>query len=266
MAPINYAMEILNRTRPVGTGPTQGADAVSVVGPVPTGRLSAFNFPSRFSGKQKPNSMLARSRSIVADMPNPYQSPEATTNEDKPASFKWPFSTKAAIAVLVSIIFAAAIDLPSRLTNSAWTSFELRMWLVFASSIAMLAFTLPTLKEKFPNLVSVASYCLAIAGLLGLTSCLGLLIELYMAWYSGVEVKRFALHNSMFGRYAYVYWINHAALCLLPLFICWHGVAKRRWLIIPALVTICLVAAANLRFSYLFNRDEIPSSWSQFFW
>jgi len=196
---------------------------------------------------------------------NPYKSPEQS-QEDVVVARLWPVYHQMFASIFTIFAAGFAIFWAWRLLGheAPLTAVEIRVWLVLVFGTLLVCFASSWLRTNYLNVASVFRYAFGIAGTPSLAS---ISVEMFMAWYSGVEFELFAFTNRAFGDYAWVYWIDIIATSVVPIVICVHGVTRRRWVIVPALVFVCLVAAADLRFSYILNHaNYLPSSWSHLFW
>ena len=203
-------------------------------------------------------------------MVNPYKSPEQSVQEEVddiprlwlvyqriPASI---FTTFAAGYVVFWTWQLIGYEQPLSVA-------EVRLWLLFIFGVLLVAFSSTSLRAKFLNAASISRYVFGVAGTFILAGVSGIFVEMFMAWYSGVEVESFQITSGLYGNHAWVFWLNLVMIAVLPIGICLHGVARRRWVVVPVLIFVCLVAAANLRAHYIFDHtDQMPSSWIQFFW
>lgn len=203
-------------------------------------------------------------------MVNPYKSPEQSVEGDVVvASRLWPIYHRIFASVFTTVVSGFLIFWAWRFLGheKPLIAAEIRLWLLLVSGILLIGFSSSRLRRNHLNVASVSRYIFGITGTLVLASMSGIFIEMFMAWYSGVEYEFFAYSQRLFGSFAWIYWLSVATLCFLPIVICLHGVARRRWIVVPVLMFVCFVAAANLRFSYILNHANfVPSSWSHFFW
>jgi Ni/Fe-hydrogenase subunit HybB-like protein len=105
----------------------------------------------------------------------------------------------------------------------------------------------------------------------GMIVVYGYLIEIFMAWYSGVEFEVFMAHNRLFGNYGWAFWL--LILCnfvaIQPLW--FRRVRQTPW----ALFLISIIVSIGMwleRFVIIvvsLTRDFLPSSWGNYtptFW
>ena len=203
-------------------------------------------------------------------MVNPYKSPEQIAQEEvNHTSRLWPVYQRIAASIFTTFAAGYVVFWTWQLIGyeQPLSITEVRLWLLLIFGALLVAFSSTSLRTKFLNTASISRYVFGVVGTFILASASGIFVELFMAWYSGVEVESFAYSNRVFGDYAWVFWLNLVMIAVLPIGICLHGVTRRRWVVVPVLIFVCLVAAANLRAHYIFDHtDQIPSSWIQFFW
>ena len=203
-------------------------------------------------------------------MVNPYKSPGQSEKEETVhTSGLWPVYQRISASILTTIVAGYAIFQVWRLVGfeTSLTTVEVRLWLLLGSGVLLLCFSSTSLRRKYLNFASVSRYVFGVAGTFILAGVSGIFVEMFMAWYSGVEIVPSPGLSRSLGNYVQLFWFNIFALSILPVSICLHGVARRRRIVVPALVLVCLVAAANLRLNFFVNHsDQVPSSWIQFFW
>ena len=91
-------------------------------------------------------------------------------------------------------------------------------------------------------------------------------IELFMAWYSGVEFEQFALSNRAFGNYAWAYWIMVTCNVMIPQLFWIKWCRTTPWF----MVVVCIFVNIGMWFERFvititsLSRDFLPSSWSYF--
>ena len=204
---------------------------------------------------------------------NPYQSPGVLPDEEgrgRGDRQPLPFHFRLVVAIFCIFVAGYAAALMWRLIGfrTPLLMYEIRHWLVLIFGIALAFFSSSRLRTTFPDAASIARISFGISGVSQAAVFFGALaIELFIAWYSGVEVEQIALAYRAFGSYVWLWWLNQIAYCSLPVLITVNGVMKRRWFAVPALILLLLLTLVNLRSSYFSNHtDVIPSSWSMFFW
>lgn len=90
--------------------------------------------------------------------------------------------------------------------------------------------------------------------------------ELFMAWYSGVTVEKFAFFNRAFGPYAWAYWVMVVCNVLFPQLF-WIRKIRRS---IPIMMVIVILVNVGMWFERFviivtsLHRDFLPSSWGMF--
>ncbi len=92
------------------------------------------------------------------------------------------------------------------------------------------------------------------------------LIELFMAWYSGVIYEKYAFMNRMLGPYAWAYWIMVACNVVIPQLL-WFRKIRRRAIYFYPVVILVNVGMWFERFVIVvtsLHRDYLPSSWGHF--
>jgi molybdopterin-containing oxidoreductase family membrane subunit len=91
-------------------------------------------------------------------------------------------------------------------------------------------------------------------------------IELFIAWYSNVEVEQFAFLNRTRGHYAWAYWIMVTCNVVVPQLFWFKKVRTHPWL----MVLVCIGVNIGMWFERFvivitsLNRDFLPSSWGYF--
>ncbi len=91
-------------------------------------------------------------------------------------------------------------------------------------------------------------------------------IELFMAWYSGLSYERFAFLNRATGPYAWAYWIMIFCNVVAPQLF-WFKRIRRSALLIYPIVILINVGMWFERFVIIvssLHRDYLPSSWDYF--
>jgi molybdopterin-containing oxidoreductase family membrane subunit len=92
------------------------------------------------------------------------------------------------------------------------------------------------------------------------------IIELFIAWYSGVAYERYAFMNRALGPYAWAYWIMVTCNVILPQLL-WIRKIRRTVLYMYPLVILINVGMWFERFVIIassLHRDYLPSSWDYF--
>ncbi len=93
------------------------------------------------------------------------------------------------------------------------------------------------------------------------------MIELFIAWYSGVAEERYAFMNRIGGPYALAYWCMVACNVILPQLL-WIRKIRRTIALMYPLVILVNVGMWLERFVIIvtsLHRDFLPSSWGMFF-
>ncbi|QEG20215.1 hypothetical protein [Mariniblastus fucicola] len=208
-------------------------------------------------------------------MVNPYQSPKRLPTSESEQTQSWSVYHRLFASVLLTAAGALLVIGLYRVLGfeKSPSGHEVRLWLLLVFSAVLTFFCLGTSRRKvgrlanFRNTSSVFRYAIGVVGAFNLAVCSAHWLEMFMAWYSGVEYENFVLFRYPFGPYAWIYWVNVVALCLLPQTVCLHGIARRKWLVLTMLIGVFLFTAVNLRgINLMVHRNQIPSSWSQFFW
>ncbi len=100
----------------------------------------------------------------------------------------------------------------------------------------------------------------------GMIVVYGYFIELFFAWYSGVEVERFMAVNRMFGDYGWAFWalIFCNLVAIQPLWL--TRVRQTPWMlfVISVLVSIGMWLERFVIFIVSLTRDFLPSSWGNY--
>jgi len=191
---------------------------------------------------------------------NPYKSPEQSLpNETSFVPRLWSVYYRLCASIFTTVVVGYAIFWAWRFLghDNSLTSIELRMWLLLVFGVVLVCFSWPPLRRKCSNAASVSRYTYGIAGTLILASTLGIFVEKWMAWYSGVTYVSVGYAGSS--------WFTIVTTGFLPIFICLHGVARRRWMIVPSIVFVSFVVVATLRMHFFLNHtNAVPSSWSMF--
>ncbi|MBU0753644.1 MAG: polysulfide reductase NrfD [Planctomycetes bacterium] len=92
------------------------------------------------------------------------------------------------------------------------------------------------------------------------------LIELFMAWYSGVAYERYAFMNRVMGPYAWAYWTMVSCNVFIPQLL-WIRKIRRTILLMYPVVILVNVGMWFERFVIIatsLSRDFLPSSWDYF--
>ena len=91
-------------------------------------------------------------------------------------------------------------------------------------------------------------------------------MELFTAWYSGVDAERYAFLNRAFGPYAWAYWTMVGCNVLVPQLLWIRKVRRSVWLMYPVVILVN-VGMWFERFVIIvtsLHRDYLPSSWGMF--
>ena len=91
-------------------------------------------------------------------------------------------------------------------------------------------------------------------------------VELFIAWYSGVQWERYCFYNRMFGPYAWSYWLMVSCNVLFPQLL-WFKTIRRNALLMYPIVLLINVGMWFERFVIVvvsLHRDFLPSSWGMY--
>jgi len=94
----------------------------------------------------------------------------------------------------------------------------------------------------------------------------GYAMELFMAWYGGVAVERYAFMNRALGPYAWAYWTMVTCNVVVPQLLWFKKIRRSVWLMYP-IVLLVNVGMWFERFVIVvtsLSRDYLPSSWDHF--
>jgi len=92
------------------------------------------------------------------------------------------------------------------------------------------------------------------------------IIELFIAWYSGVQWERYCYFNRMFGPYGWAYWLTVACNVVAPQLL-WFKAIRRSALRMYPIVLLINVGMWFERFVIVvvsLHRDFLPSSWGMY--
>lgn len=95
----------------------------------------------------------------------------------------------------------------------------------------------------------------------------GYLIELFMAWYSGVEYERYVFLNRMFGPYWWSYWLMMACNVIVPQLF-WFKKIRTSLplsLILSILVNVGMWMERFVIVITALHRDFLPSNWDMYY-
>ncbi len=91
-------------------------------------------------------------------------------------------------------------------------------------------------------------------------------MELFMAWYSGMAYERYVFLNRALGPYAWGYWIMFCCNALVPQLLWIRRVRRSVWLMFPVIILVN-VGMWFERFVIVvtsLHRDYLPSSWDMY--
>ena len=91
-------------------------------------------------------------------------------------------------------------------------------------------------------------------------------VELFIAWYSGVQWERYCFINRMFGPYAWSYWMMVGCNVVVPQLLWIRGIRRNTLLMYPIVILIN-VGMWIERFVIVvvsLHRDFLPSSWGMY--
>ncbi|MBF0429675.1 MAG: polysulfide reductase NrfD [Fibrobacteria bacterium] len=91
-------------------------------------------------------------------------------------------------------------------------------------------------------------------------------VELFIAWYSGNSLERFAFMNRALGPYAWAYWIMVSCNVIFPQFL-WIKKVRRNLITTYVIILLVNVGMWMERFVIIvtsLHRDYLPSSWGIF--
>jgi len=95
----------------------------------------------------------------------------------------------------------------------------------------------------------------------------GYIIELFIAWYSGVEFERYMAYNRLFGDYAWAFWALIACngLAIQPLW--FKSVRQSEWalFVISLIVSVGMWLERYVIVAVTLTRDWLPSSWGNYY-
>jgi Ni/Fe-hydrogenase subunit HybB-like protein len=92
------------------------------------------------------------------------------------------------------------------------------------------------------------------------------IVELFVAWYSGVAVERFAFMNRALGPYAWAYWIMVSCNVIFPQLL-WIKKIRRTVLLMYPIILLVNVGMWFERFVIVvssLSRDYLPAAWDYF--
>jgi Ni/Fe-hydrogenase subunit HybB-like protein len=100
----------------------------------------------------------------------------------------------------------------------------------------------------------------------GLIVVYGYVIELFIAWYSGIEFERYMAYNRLFGDYAWSFWalIFCNALAIQPL---WFKAVRQSQValfIVALIVSVGMWLERYVIVAVTLTRDFLPSSWGNY--
>ena len=145
---------------------------------------------------------------------------------------------------------------------------------VFAGFAMVLILAVPLRKApKFEHLITLRHLDNAAKLMLatGMIVVYGYFIEIFIAWYSGVEFERFMIWNRMFGDHGIFFWalIFCNFIAIQPLW--FRKVRQSPWLLflISIIVSVGMWLERFVIFVVSLTKDFLPSSWADYistFW
>jgi len=88
-------------------------------------------------------------------------------------------------------------------------------------------------------------------------------VELFIAWYSGVLYERYVFLNRMLGPYAWTYWLMITGNVLVPQLLWFQRFRRNSWVLYPIVLAV-IVGMWMERFVIIvtsLHRDFLPSAW-----
>ena len=136
---------------------------------------------------------------------------------------------------------------------------ENQVWVLLLSSLAAISFTFAT-----SRLADAGKFTCAMAGFSILAYHL---LEVYIAYWTGTNVERFAFYQRALGNYYWLYWAIVFVLAVLPLASLVSIIRRSSLVSIFSLCLIMTVSGFYLRSNFIVRYgDSMPTSWHQFFW
>lgn len=145
---------------------------------------------------------------------------------------------------------------------------------VFAGFAMVLIIAIPLRRAfNFEHLITMRHLDNAAKVMLGtgMIVVYGYFIEIFIAWYSGVEFERYMIYNRMFGDYWWAFWglILCNLVAIQPLW--FRKMRQNLWVlfIVSVAVSVGMWLERYVIFAVSLTRDFLPSSWGYYtptFW
>lgn len=145
---------------------------------------------------------------------------------------------------------------------------------VFAGFAMVLIIAIPLRRAfQFQHLITMRHLDNAAKVMLGtgMIVVYGYFIEIFIAWYSGVEFERYMIYNRMFGDYWWAFWglILCNLVAIQPLW--FRKMRQNLWVlfIVSVAVSVGMWLERYVIFAVSLTRDFLPSSWGYYtptFW